>query len=181
MVLQGAEQDILRHPGTPTAGSKDPDIVLVEYFDYNCSYCKRLNPVLTALLDSDKKATLVYKEWPILSEASKYAAEQALASVWQGKYAAAHDVLMRAPQLSTRVQIDSLLQSAGVDLEALSRDRAAHGAEIRAILQRNDAEAAGVGIRGTPGLLIGRHVVDIGGVYELAGLQQAVANARRNP
>jgi protein-disulfide isomerase len=179
MVLQSAEQDILRSPGTPSAGSADPDIVLVEYFDYNCSFCKRLNPVLTAFLESDKKAALVYKEWPILSETSKYAAELALASVWQGKYAAAHDVLMRAPHLASHLQIESLLRSAGVDLQALYRDRAAHGAEIRAILQRNDAEAAGVGIRGTPGLLIGRHVVDIGGVYQLAGLKQAVADVRR--
>lgn len=181
MVLQGAEQDILHHPGTPSAGSKDPDIVLVEYFDYNCSYCKRLNPVLMAFLDSDKKAMLVYKEWPILSETSKYAAELALASVWQRKYAAAHDVLMRAPHLSTHQQIDSLLQNAGVDLQVLYSDRAAHAGEIRAILQRNDAEAAGVGIRGTPGLLIGRHVIDNSGIYELAGLRKAVADARRNP
>jgi protein-disulfide isomerase len=181
IVLRGAEQDILRHPGTPGAGSKDPDIVLVEYFDYNCSYCKQLNPVLMAFLDSDKKAMLVYKEWPILSETSKYAAELALASVWQRKYAAAHDVLMRAPHLSTHQQIDSLLQNAGVDLQVLYSDRVAHAAEIRAILQRNAAEAAGVGIRGTPGLLIGRHVVDNSGIYELAGLRKAVADARRNP
>ena len=181
MVLPGAEQDILRHPGTPSAGSAVPDIVLVEFFDYNCSFCKQLNPVLTTLLESDNKVALVYKEWPILSDTSKYAAELALASVWQGKYAAAHDVLMRAPHLSSHLQIESLLQSAGVEMQMLYGDRAAHAAEIKALLQRNDAEAAGVGIRGTPGLLIGRHVVDIGGVYQLAGLQQAVAEARRHP
>jgi protein-disulfide isomerase len=181
MVLASAEQDILRHPGTPSAGSADPDIVVVEYFDYNCSYCKQLNPVLTALLESDKKVELVYKEWPILSDTSKYAAQLALASVWQRKYAAAHDALMRAPHLSSHLQIESLLQNAGIDMQALERDRAMHGGEIRAILQRNDAEAAGVGIRGTPGLLIGRHVVNLSGVYQLAGLRQAVADARRNP
>lgn len=181
MVLASAEQDILRHPGTPSAGSADPDIVVVEYFDYNCSYCKQLNPVLTVLLESDKKVELVYKEWPILSDTSKYAAELALASVWQGKYAAAHDALMRAPHLSSHLQIESLLRNAGIDMQTLERDRAMHGGEIRAILQRNDAEAAGVGIRGTPGLLIGRHVVNLSGVYQLAGLRQAVADARRNP
>ena len=70
MVLPGAEQDILRNPGTPSAGSAHPDIVLVEFFDYNCSFCKRLNPVLTTLLESDNKVALVFKEWPILSETS---------------------------------------------------------------------------------------------------------------
>jgi protein-disulfide isomerase len=132
--------------------------------------------VLTALLESDAKVALVYKEWPILSETSKYAAESALAAGWQGKYPAAHAALMRASHLSSHLQIESLLQAAGIDLPALQKDRAAHGAEIRALLQRDDSEAGALGIRGTPGLLVGRHVIN--GVYQLAGLQQAVAVAR---
>ena len=175
-VLKSAESMILRDPGTPRAGAVNPDVILVEYFDYNCPFCKQLNPVLTALLESDAKVALVYKEWPILSETSKYAAESALAAGWQGKYPAAHEALMRASHLSSHMQIESLLQAAGVDLPALQKDRAAHGAEIRALLQRNDSEAGALGLRGTPGLLVGRHVIN--GVYELAGLQQAVAAAR---
>jgi protein-disulfide isomerase len=175
-VMKSAESMILQDPGTPRAGAMNPDVILVEYFDYNCSYCKQLNPVLAALLKSDAKVALVYKEWPILSETSKYAAESALAAGWQGKYPAAHEALMRAPHLSSHMQVESLLQAAGIDLPALQRDRAAHGAEIRALLQRDDSEAGALGIRGTPGLLVGRHVIN--GVFELEGLQQAVAVAR---
>jgi protein-disulfide isomerase len=175
-VMKSAESTILHDPGTPRAGAMNPDVVLVEYFDYNCSYCKQLNPVLTALLKSDAKVALVYKEWPILSETSKYAAESALAAGWQGKYPAAHEALMRAPHLSSHMQVESLLQAAGIDLPVLQKDRAAHGAEIRALLQRDDSEAGALGIRGTPGLLVGRHVIN--GVFELDGLQQAVAVAR---
>jgi protein-disulfide isomerase len=175
-VMKSAEAMILHDPGTPRAGAMNPDVILVEYFDYNCSYCKQLNPVLTALLKSDAKVALVYKEWPILSETSKYAAESALAAGWQGKYPAAHEALMRASHLSSHMQVESLLQAAGIDLPALQRDRAAHGAEIRALLQRDDSEAGALGIRGTPGLLVGRHVIN--GVFELEGLQHAVAVAR---
>jgi protein-disulfide isomerase len=178
MVPASATTAILRNPGTPAAGAADPDVVMVEYFDYNCSYCKQLNPVLISLLEGDQRVSLVYKEWPILSETSRYAAESALAAGWQGKYRDAHEALMRATHLSSHMQIESLLRSSGVDLEVLARDRALHGAEIRELLQRNDAEAAGLGIRGTPGLLIGRRLVN--GIYELAGLEQVVAAARRD-
>jgi len=175
-VKKSAEASILHDPGTPRAGATDPDVILVEYFDYNCSFCKQLNPVLTALLKSDSKVALVYKEWPILSETSKYAAQSALAAGWQGKYPAAHEALMRASHLASHMQIESLLQAAGIDLPTLQKDRAAHAAEIDALLKRNDSEAGALGIRGTPGLLVGRHVVD--GVYDLGGLQQRVAAAR---
>jgi protein-disulfide isomerase len=178
MITPSAETAILRRPGTPIAGATDADVVVVEYFDYNCSYCKKLNPALISLLETDQKVGLVYKEWPILSEASQYAAESALAAGWQGKYRDAHEALMRAPHLSSHQQIESLLQSAGIDLEVLQKDRAVHGAEIRALLQRSDVEAAALGIHGTPGLLVGRH--DTFNAYDLAALQQAVALARRD-
>jgi protein-disulfide isomerase len=178
MITPSAATAILRKPGTPVAGATDADVVVVEYFDYNCSYCKQLNPVLISLLETDQKVSLVYKEWPILSEASKYAAESALAAGWQGKYRDAHEALMRAPHLTSPLQIESLLQSAGIDLKVLQKDRVLHGNEIRVLLQRNDVEAAALGIRGTPGLLVGRH--ETYNAYDLAALQQAVAVARRD-
>jgi len=178
IVPMTAETAILRSPGTPPAGAKNGDVIVVEYFDYNCSFCKKLNPVLSALLTSDSKVKLVYKEWPILSETSKYAAEMALAAGWQGKYPAAHDALMGASHLASHAQVEALLQSAGVDLPTLRKDREAHAADISALLRRNDAEAGALGIRGTPGLLVGRHMIN--GVYDVAGLQQAVASARRD-
>ncbi len=178
MITRSAETAIERNPGTPVAGATDADVVLVEYFDYNCSYCKKLTPVLISLLETDQRVGLVYKEWPILSEASQYAAQSALAAGWQGKYRDAHEALMRAPRLTSHAQIDSLLQTAGIDLGVLQKDRALHGTEINALLQRSDVEAAALGIHGTPGLLVGRH--DIYNAYDLAALQQAVAAARRD-
>lgn len=177
-ISQGAESAILRNPGTPSVGAKDPDVLLVEYFDYNCPFCKKLNPALQALLKADPKIALVYKDWPILSNASVYAAGLALAARWQGKYVVAHDTLMGATRLASNEQIDGLLRNAGLDMAVLEKDRAAHEAEIATVLQRNGAEARAMGIRGTPGLLVGRHIIN--GVYDVAGLEQAVQNARRD-
>lgn len=179
LVPKSAEIAILRDPGTPRAGAQHADVVLVEYFDYNCPFCKKLAPALQGLLKADSKAALVYKDWPILSDVSAYAARCALAAGWQGKYMLAHDTLMRATHLASDAQVDALLGGAGVDLKRLKADSQTHAAEIQKLLQRNDTEARALGILGTPGLLVGRHIVN--GVDEVSGLQHAVALARADP
>ena len=176
-VPKSAEIAILRNPGTPAAGARDGDVILVEYSDYNCPFCKKLTPALQGLLKADARVALVYKDWPILGDVSAYAARSALAAGWQGKYLLAHDTLMAAARLASNSQVDSLLQHAGLNMVQLKADAVSHGAAIDALLQRNDTEARALGIRGTPGLLVGRHIIN--GVYDVAGLEQAVAIARR--
>ena len=176
-IPKSAEIPILRNPGTPTAGATDADVTLVEYFDYNCPFCKKLAPALQGLLQADARVALVYKDWPILGDVSRYAARSALAAGWQGKYLLAHDTLMGAARLASNSQVDSLLQHAGLNMLQLKADAVSHAALISALLQRNDTEVRALGIRGTPGLLVGRHIIN--GVYDVAGLEQAVAIARR--
>jgi protein-disulfide isomerase len=176
-VPKSAQIAILRNPGTPAAGAIDADVTLVEYFDYNCPFCKKLAPALQGLLRADARVALVYKDWPILGDVSRYAARSALAAGWQGKYLLAHDTLMGAARLASNSQVDSLLQHAGLNMIQLKADAVSHGALIDALLQRNDTEVRALGIRGTPGLLVGRHIIN--GVYDVAGLERAVAIARR--
>jgi protein-disulfide isomerase len=178
VIPKSAETAILRNPGTPPAGAANADVTLVEYFDYNCPFCKKLAPALQGLLKADAGVALVYKDWPILSDVSGYAARLALAAGWQGKYLPAHDTLMAAPRLASNAQVDSLLRKAGLDMERLKADAKSHAAEIEALLQRNDTEARALGIHGTPGLLVGRHIINA--VYDVPGLEQAAALARRD-
>jgi protein-disulfide isomerase len=173
-----AQAAMRRDPGTPRVGSSNPDVIVVEYFDYNCPFCKQLNPALQGLLKADPKVALIYKDWPIFGGVSKYAAGLALAAERQGKYIAAHDVLMNATRLASNAQVDALLAGAGLDMTALKKDRATHNAEIEALLLRNDKEVRALGIRGTPGLFIGGHIVN--GVYDVQGLERAAAAARRD-
>ena len=170
---------ILKDPGTAVLGAKDPEVTIVEYFDYNCPYCRKLAPGIHALVEGDHKVAVVFKEWPIFGGISVYAARCALASQWQGKYLAAHDALISAPRLAQETEVDETLRKAGINLSELKKTLAENGAKIDAILARNNSEAHSLGMRGTPGLLVDRDVsLNIG---DLATLQAAVTEARHAP
>jgi len=176
ITLDGQKQ-MLADPGTDPAGARQPDVTIVEYFDYNCPYCKTLVPVLQALLAQDPKVAVIYKDWPILGAVSTYAAASALAARWQGKYLAAHDALISGPRLAQDNQVDTILKNAGLDMDVLKRDRTAHAKEIAALLARNDAEAHALSLDGTPGLVVGLQLVP--GVVSLPFLKRLVAKSRQ--
>ncbi len=177
IITLAGQKQMLANPGTDLVGARKPDVVIVEYFDYNCPYCKRLVPTLHALLARDPKIAILYKEWPILGPVSEYASASALAAGWQGKYLVAHDVLISGPRLAQDDQVDAILQQAGVNLDTLKKDRIAHAREIAALLARNDEEAHALTLDGTPGLVVGRQLV--GGIADLSLLEQLIANSRR--
>jgi len=177
LITAEGQKALLRDPGTDRVGAAQADLIIVEYFDYNCPYCKKIEPELQRLLAQDGKIALVYKDWPILSDVSVYAAKAALAARWQGKYRVAHDALMNGPKLTDDTAVDSSLEHAGINLARLKKDGVQHGAEIEALLARNEAEAHALSIRGTPGIVIGRLLLP--GITDLAGLEQLVAAARR--
>jgi protein-disulfide isomerase len=157
-------------------GARHPDVTIVEYFDYNCPYCKQLVPALQALVAQDPKLAILYKDWPILGPVSQYAAASALAAGWQGKYLVAHDALIKGPRLGQNEQVDVILKTAGVNMDTLKKDRTSHAREIAALLERNDEEAHALTLDGTPGLVVGRQLVP--GIAKLSDLQGLVANAR---
>jgi protein-disulfide isomerase len=177
LITRDGVRQMLANPGTEAVGARKPDVVVVEYFDYNCPYCKKLVPALRALLAQDPKVGLVYKDWPILGPVSEYAAASALAAGWQGKYLVAHEALIEGPRLAQDDQVDDILQKAGVNMDALKKDRAGHGKEIAALLARNDEEANALTLKGTPGLVVGRQLV--AGTADLSMMKRLVANARR--
>ncbi len=173
------QRSVLKDASTAVLGVANPEITVVEYFDYNCPYCRKLAPSIQALVDADHTVAVLFKEWPIFGGVSVYAARAALASQWQGKYLMAHDALISAPRLSQAADVDETLQKAGINLLELKRTLATHGAQIDAVLARNNAEAHSLGMRGTPGLLVGRDVST--GIDDLAAFQLAVAQARHTP
>ena len=177
IITRAGQKQMLASPGTDAVGARHPDVTIVEYFDYNCPYCKKLVPALQALLAQDPKIAVLYKDWPILGDVSVYAASSALAAGWQGKYLLAHDALINGPRLARNDQVDSILQSAGVNVDTLKKDRVNHAKEIAALLERNDEEAHALTLGGTPGLVVGRQLVP--GMVDVNGLKRLVANSRR--
>jgi protein-disulfide isomerase len=176
-ITRAGQKQMLTKPGTEAVGARRPDVTIVEYFDYNCPYCKKLVPALQELLAHDHKIAILYKDWPILGDVSTYAASSALAAGWQGKYLVAHDALISGPRLAHNDQVDAILQKAGVNIATLNKDRARHAKQIAALLARNDEEAHALTLDGTPGLVIGRQLV--AGIADLSDLKQLIANSRQ--
>ena len=176
LITVAGQKQMLSKPGTDPVGARHPDVTIVEYFDYNCPYCKQLVPALHTLIEQDPQLAIVYKDWPILGPVSQYAAASALAAGYQGKYLAAHDALMGGPRLGRNEQVDALLKTAGVNMDTLKEDRIRHAGQIAALLARNDAEAHALSLDGTPGLVIGLQLVP--GIAGLSDLKRLVANSR---
>jgi protein-disulfide isomerase len=145
---------VLRDPEIPALGNPNGDITIVEYFDYQCPYCKKISPVLDQVISEDRKVRLVLKDWPILGDPSGYAARLVLATKYQNKYEAAHRALIVKVGRLTEAVIDETLTQAGVDVTKAKADLAANKAAIEALLKRNNEQAEAFGFRGTPVFIV---------------------------
>jgi protein-disulfide isomerase len=172
-----SREAVLRDPDIPDLGNPQGDMTIVEYFDYQCPYCKKTAPELAQVAREDGKVRIVLKDWPIFGPASAYAAKMALASKFQDKYEDAHDALIAAKTKLTEAAVDDLLAKAGVDVARASADRNAHAQEIDALLARNDAQARAFGFQGTPAFIIGTFRVP--GSLNAAGFKHAISDARK--
>lgn len=179
-VTEAGRIAIVAKPATPFAGPAAADVTVVEYLDFNCPYCKKAAISLRELMATDPKVRILYKDWPIFGGVSIYAARVTLAANWQGKYLAAHNILIDTPsRLASETQVRERLAFAGIDLTELDRDLATHGAAIDAILERNDAEARALSFQGTPGLVIGDYLVP--GALAVEDLRRLTEIVRRPP
>ena len=172
-----SESAVLRDPDIPVAGNAQGDVTIVEYFDYNCPYCRKLEPELRQVVQDDGKVRLVYKDWPVLGPVSVAAARMALATKYQDKYVAAHDALMSSASRLTEPRIRELLAEAGIDVDRASKDLETNARAIDAILARNNDQATAFGFRGTPSFIIGKFRVP--GALTMAQFDQAIADARK--
>ncbi len=142
-------------PGSPVLGNPAGDVVIVEFFDYACPYCKAVEPRLEALLKSDRKVKLVLKEFPILTPQSMVATRAALASVAQGKYRPFHQAMMNFRGQLLESDIFDMAKASGLDLIRLRRDMTAPAITDEIIANFNLAR----GIRAfqTPTFIVGNH------------------------
>jgi protein-disulfide isomerase len=168
---------VLRDPDIPATGNVNGDVTIVEYFDYQCPYCRKVEPELRQVVQDDGKVRLVLKDWPVLGPVSVIAARMGLASKYQDKYLQAHEALIGVNSKLTEPRIRELLSAASVDIDRVSRDLAANGKAIDAILARNNDQATAFGFRGTPSFIIGKFRVP--GVLTMAQFDQAIADARK--
>jgi protein-disulfide isomerase len=171
------ESLVLRDPDIPAAGNVNGDITIVEYFDYQCPYCRKVEPELRQVVQDDGKVRLVLKDWPVLGPVSVAAARMALASKYQDKYLRAHEALIGVNSRLTEPRIRDLLSEAGIDVDRAARDLAANARQIDAILARNKDQAVAFGFHGTPSFIVGKFRVP--GVLTMAQFDLAIADARK--
>lgn len=151
-------------------------IPLVEFFDYQCPYCKRVFADLMRVRREVRDVRVIYKEFPILGAASVYAARAAIASKRQDKYMAFHDALMgHRGSLDERI-VMSLAKEVGLDVDRLKADM--EQPEVEAEIEANHALAARLNIRGTPSMFIGDNFVPGAIVYRQ--MQKMFAELREN-
>lgn len=145
-------KEIFHAPEDLVLGNPDGKVTVVEFFDYNCGYCKRALPEVAKLIESDKDVRFVIKEFPILGPGSIYAAKAALASRNQGKYHQFHGALSKSEGVRDEASVLETARDVGLDVEKLKTDMEAEA--ISDVIRRNYSLAEALSINGTPSFII---------------------------
>ena len=173
LALVTRQNDLLQDPSSPVSGNPAGEVTLVEFFDYRCGYCKRVAGAVAQLQKDDRRVKVVYKDLPILGDASELAAKAALASKAQGKHQAFHEALLAANGDITKDSILAIAGEVGLDATRLEIDMA--NPEWQTVIDRNRALARDLGINGTPGFIVGTELVP--GALDINGLKELIARA----
>ncbi|MBL4603974.1 MAG: DsbA family protein [Emcibacteraceae bacterium] len=156
MLLQS--QDLLYSDGySHVEGNEQGDITVVEFYDYNCGYCKQVPSVLARLIEEDDNIKVIYKEYPILAESSEFASIAAMAAMKQGKFMDFHRALMKNKRALSEDLVLQIARDSGVDEDKLLKDMA--DPEIETNLMKTKYLVQNIGISGTPGFVIGDQII----------------------
>lgn len=169
---------IFNSPRQVVLGNKDGDVTFVEFFDYNCGYCKRAMDDMVGIMKSDPKLKVVLKEFPVLGPGSVEAAQVAVAVRMQDptgkKYLDFHQKLLSGRGQADKARAMAAAKEAGLDVARLEKDMTSP--EVRATIEENFKLAESMGMNGTPSYVIGKQVV-IGAVGAEA-LKEKINQAR---
>ncbi|MGH6619362.1 MAG: DsbA family protein [Alphaproteobacteria bacterium] len=173
--LASRKDELYNHPMTPVTGNPKGDVTIVEFFDYQCGYCKRAMQTVLEVQKEDPSVRIAWKELPILGPASEFAARAAMAAKRQDKYLDFHVAVMGNRGPLTPDTVFQLAKKAGISVDRLKRDMA--DPAIEKYLQDTLQLAQQLGINGTPGFVIGGKLVP--GAIEKDQLKELIAEARK--
>lgn len=171
------QRELTRDPDQPVIGNPEGDVTLVEFYDYQCPFCRRGHPALLDLVRTDGNIRLVMKDWPIFGETSVHGLKLGLGAASLGQYEAAHEALMRIEGRRIEAQaMDEAVRAAGVDpstaLTAFERDEA----RWTGLVSRNEAQARAIGLQGTPAYLVGWTLM--AGAYDIDIIREVIGKER---
>lgn len=159
----------------PSIGNPDATITVVEFFDYQCPYCKRMAQDLVKLTEEDPDLRIVFKEFPVFGTESTLATRAALAAAKQGKYAEFHLAVMGFRGAPSETAIFRLANKLGLNEERLRQDMQSQ--EIEAMIQSNYQLAQQIGVRGTPAFIVGDELIP--GALSPQGIRDLIARKRK--
>ena len=167
---------IYSDPATPTSGEANAGVTIVEFFDYQCGYCRSMSRILLDLVDAKEDIRIVWKEFPILGADSVFASRAALAAGMQGKYLDFHRTLMITRSRLSQDWVMTLAEGIGLDVETLKKDMGS--TEVTQQIDANTDLARQLGIRGTPAFIIDGKLFP--GALEPDRLKQLIEDARKS-
>lgn len=167
--------ELLDDAAAPIAGNPKGDVTVVEFFDYNCPYCKQVLPAIQDAVKADPKVKVIFKELPILSPSSITAAKAALAAHQQKKYAPMHEALMKNKGRLEDADIFRIAGEVGLDVARLKKDMESKA--VATALERNTKLARALGLTGTPAFVVGDMLAP--GALDKDTLMQMIAEARK--
>ncbi len=173
-----APRELTHDPDQPVLGNPDGDVTIVEYFDYQCPFCRESYPALLDYVASDGKIRLVMKDWPIFGEASVRGVQLGLGAVALGRYPEVSAALMAGKgRRVDALRMDEAVRAAGLDPEAAIASFEREREKWVSLIDRTMAEADFFGLPGTPAYVVGLNLFPR--ITEIDELREAVAAVRR--
>ncbi len=169
---------LYKNVALPVAGNAKGDVTVVEFFDYNCGYCRKAVDSMSKLVDGDKKVKVVMVDFPIFGKDSEGAARVAIAAGKQGKYWELHQALLLHKGANSEEVGYQLAEKMGLDMAKLKADAASP--ETGKLMQDNRALAEKLGIQGTPHFYVGDKVIPGAPENLLDELTSLVGDVRKN-
>ena len=161
-------------PGSPNLGNINGDVTVIEFFDYNCGYCRQAGKTIQALIASDPNIRIIFREWPVLGEGSTFAARAVLASAEQGKYEEFHWALMNGKVRANKAVVMKVARDLGLDIAKLEADMVSEAVDLH--LEKSNILAQKLGFTGTPAFIVGDQKVT--GMLSFNQISELVAKVR---
>jgi protein-disulfide isomerase len=166
---------LYNNPKDGVDGNPKGTIQIVEFFDYNCGFCKKAHEPVKELLKTEKDVKIIYKQLPILAESSRTAAKAVLAAGMQGKYVAMHDAVLDHKGSIDEPTLMSIAEKAGVNKDKMKKDM--ESPEVAAQLSASIELGNEIGARGTPTFIFGDKLVP--GAMSLDEMKKIIEEMRK--
>ncbi|MAJ23952.1 MAG: hypothetical protein CMP36_00420 [Rickettsiales bacterium] len=156
----------------PSIGNSSNDLILIEFIDYNCGYCKKTLPTITKLIKNFEKIKIVFIDFPILTEMSELSARASLAANNQEAYFKFHSILLKNNKSINEDYLINIARSLELDIEKFKKDM--FSSNIEEQIKRNIALANKLKIRGTPTFIVNKQILP--GAYDYDKLKSIILN-----